>query len=95
MTENPEPQPPAGGWPVTEPVDLDAMNRALDEQQAEREHGENYVRERGDLAWEELVLDNIRIDLERQSGAAHKCSRAHWWIAGVISQLDAVLRGNE
>lgn len=90
MTENPRPPHP-GEWP-TDPVDLDALAQAHAERQAEYEHGEEYARLRAAIAWNELVLDNIRIDLERQPNAACKRNRARWWIRGVLAQLDTALK---
>lgn len=92
MSENQHPPRRPGEYPVSEPVDLDALVRAIAEQQAEQEHGEQYADYQAALAWNQLVLDNIRIDLERQPSAACKHSRARWWITGVINQLDAVLK---
>lgn len=93
MTENPRPQCP-GEWP-TDRVDLDAVRQAHAERQAEHEHGEEYAHLRAAIAWNELVLDNIRIDLERQPNAACKRSRARWWIRGVLAQLDTALKEGE
>lgn len=91
MTEDQHPPRRPGEHPVTEPVDLDAIERAA-EQQAEREHGEQYAELQAARAWNQLVLDNIRIDLARQPNATCKRSRARWWITGVLNQLAAVLK---
>lgn len=92
MTENQQPPRRPGEHPVTNPVDLDAIVRAADEQQAEQEFGEQYADYQAARAWNQLVLDNIRIDLDRQPSAACKRSRARWWINGVLNQLHAVLK---
>lgn len=91
MTENQQPRRP-GEHPVAHPVDLDAIERAHAEQQAEREHGERYAELQAARAWNQLVLDNIRIDLTRQPNATSKHSRARWWIRGVLAQLDTALK---
>lgn len=91
MTENQQPRRP-GQHPVTEPVDLDAIERAHADRQAEQEHGKEYAHLRAAVAWNELVLDNIRIDLERQPSAGSKRARARWWIRGVLAQLDTALK---
>lgn len=91
MTENQQPRRP-GEHPVTDPVDLDAIERAHAEQQAEREHGEQYMRLQEEHALRELVLDNIRIDLERQPNAHCKRARTRWWIRGVLAQLTKALK---
>lgn len=78
MTENQQP-PPSGDWPVEHPVDLDAIERAIADDQAEQEYGERYARTQGDHAWNELVLDNIRLDLERQPNTATiRAAEARW-----------------
>ncbi|MEU8756258.1 hypothetical protein AB0C88_37800 [Streptomyces chartreusis] len=87
MTENQQPRP-TGDWPVANPVDLDAIEQAA----AEREHGEQYARLQAAVAWNELVLDNIRIDLAKQPTPTCARNRARWWIRGVLAQLDAVLK---
>lgn len=80
MTENQQPRP--GTWP-TEPVDLDADTA---ERQAEQEHGAQYTRLQAERAWNQLVLDNIRIHLDRQpSPAAVQAAATHWKTA--ITQL--------
>lgn len=95
MTENPQPPHRPGEYPVSDPVDLDAIVHAHAERQAEQESGDEYARRRAAVAWNELVLDNIRIDLERQPSEACKRTRARWWIRGVLAQLDTVLKGHE
>lgn len=92
MTEDQRPPRRPGEHPVTHPVDLDATERAIAEEQAEQEHGDEYARLRAAVAWNELVLDNIRLDLERQPTAASKRTRARWWIRGVLAQLDTALK---
>jgi hypothetical protein len=87
VIENQQPRP-TGDWPVANPVDLDAIAQAA----AEREHGEQYARRQAAIAWNELVLDNIRIDLAKQPTATCARNRARWWIRGVLAQLDAVLK---
>lgn len=91
MTEN---QPPrrTGEWPTEKHVNHDALREALAEQQAEHEHGEQYARLQAVVAWNELVLDNIRIDLANQPTPNCARNRARWWIRGVIAQLEAVLK---
>ncbi|MGA6223506.1 hypothetical protein ACPESV_24610 [Streptomyces umbrinus] len=61
MTENPQPARRPGGWPVTHPVDLDAIGQATAEQQAEHEYGEQYARYWAAVAWNELVFDITRL----------------------------------
>lgn len=92
MTENQQPRRRPGEHPVTHPVDLDAIERAHAERQAEQEHGEQYAQLQAAAAWNELVLDNIRIDLDRQPSAKCKRTRARWWIRGVLAQLDTALK---
>jgi hypothetical protein len=84
VTENQHPQRP-GTWPVREPVDLDTLTPAPTAQ-AEREHGEQYARYQADRAWNELVLDNIRLDLERQPSPATVQAAATRW-KNAITQL--------
>jgi hypothetical protein len=91
VTENQQPRRP-GEHPVAEPVDLDAVRQAHAERQAEQEHGEEYARLQAAIAWTELVLDNIRLDLAKQPNATCARNRARWWIRGVLAQLDAVLK---
>lgn len=90
MSENQQPRRP-GQWP-TEPVNPDALTQDHAEQQAEREHGERYMRLQGEHALRELVLDNIRHDLDRQPTARCKRERARWWIRGVLAQLTKALK---
>lgn len=92
MTENQQPPRRPGEWPTTELVDHDALRAALAERQAEQEHGEQYARLQAAIAWNELVLDNIRLDLAKQPSATCKRNRARWWIRGVLTQLEAVLK---
>lgn len=94
MTEN-QPHRRPGEHPVPHPVDLDAIARAHAEQHAEHEHGEQYAALQGAIAWNELVLDNIRIDLAKQPSPACKRNRARWWIRGVLAQLDTVLKESD
>ncbi|MEU6490363.1 hypothetical protein ABZ890_08215 [Streptomyces sp. NPDC046984] len=47
-----------GEWPVTNPVDLDAVH--------ERTADELYVQRASERALHEMVLDSIRYDLEQQ-----------------------------
>jgi hypothetical protein len=91
VTENQQPEHRPGAWPTGEPVDLDAL-RAAHAEQAEHEHGEQYADLQAAIAWNELVLDNIRIDLTKQPSDACKRTRARWWIRGVLAQLDAALK---
>lgn len=91
MTENQPPHRP-GEWPTTKPVDHDALREALTERQAEHAHGEHYASLQAAIAWNELVLDNIRIDLAKQPTANCARNRARWWIRGVLTQLEAVLK---
>lgn len=91
MPEN-QPHRRPGEHPVDEPVDLDALLRDHAERQAEQEHGEQYAALQAAIAWFELVLDNIRIDLAQQPSPACKRARARWWIRGVLAQLDTVLK---
>lgn len=78
MTENQQPPRP-GKWPADDPVDLDAITQAAAEQQAEQEHGEQYAQYWGDRAWNELVLENIRLHLERQpSTTAIRNAERRW-----------------
>ncbi|KAB2976004.1 hypothetical protein F8R89_30830 [Streptomyces sp. SS1-1] len=91
MTENQQPPQRTGAWP-TEPVDLDAVQATTAERQAEQEHGEQHARLYAAIAWNELVLDNIRIDLANQPNAKCARNRARWWIRGVLAQLDTVLK---
>lgn len=91
MTENQQPERRPGEWP-TEPVDLDALRNALTEERAEHEHGEQYAALQAAIAWNELVLDNIRLDLAKQPSPTCTRNRARWWIRGVLAQLDAVLK---
>lgn len=95
MTENPPPKP-SGDWPVAHPVDLDAIGQDTDGQ-AEQEHGEQYARYWGDRAWNELVLDNIRIDLERQPSAATIHAAATRWKNAITNLADELIntRRNE
>jgi len=88
VTENQQPPRRTGEWPTAEPVDLDALRAAL----AEHKHGEQYARIQAAIAWNELVLDNIRIDLANQPTTSSARTRARWWIRGVLAQLDAVLK---
>jgi hypothetical protein len=63
VTETPHPPRRTGEWPVTHPVELDAIERqAAAEQQAEQEHGERYARYWRAVAWNELVFDNTQIN---------------------------------
>jgi hypothetical protein len=91
VTDNQQPRRP-GEHPVSNPVDLDAIERTHAEQQAEQEHGEQYARLQAAVAWNELVLDNIRIDLAKQPSPKCTRERARWWIRGVLAQLDTVLK---
>lgn len=91
MTGNQQPRRP-GEHPVPHPVDLDAIAQAHAEQQAEQEHGEQYARLQAAAAWNELVLDNIRLDLAKQPSTTCKRARARWWIRGVLAQLETVLK---
>lgn len=88
MDENQQPPRRPGAWPTGNPVDPDATDRDA----TEREYGERYAELQAARAWNELVLDNIRIDLARQPNAACKRRRARWWITGVLNQLAAVLK---
>lgn len=92
MTENQQPEHRPGEWPTTEPVTPDAHRNALTDEQAEHEHGEQYARLQAAIAWNELVLNNIRIDLAKQPNNTCARHRARWWIRGVLAQLDAVLK---
>ncbi|MCM8552649.1 hypothetical protein [Streptomyces sp. STCH 565 A] len=83
MTENQHPQRP-GAWPVREPVDLDTLTPA----QAEHEHGEQYARYQADRAWNQLVLDNIRLDLERQPSPATVRAAATRWKTAITQLAD-------
>jgi hypothetical protein len=91
VTENQQPPRRTGAWP-TEPVDLDALLASAADRRAEQEHGEQYARLQAAIAWNELVLDNIRIDLANQPNANCARNRARWWIRGVLAQLETVLK---
>lgn len=95
MTENPPPKP-IGDWPVTHPVDLDAIGQDTDGQ-PDQEHGEQYTRYWGDRAWNELVLDNIRIDLERHPSPATVRAAATRWKDAITNLADELIntRRNE
>lgn len=62
MTENQQSARQIGGWPAQHPVDLDAIERATAERQAEQEYGERYARYWAAVAWNELVFDITRLD---------------------------------
>jgi hypothetical protein len=95
VTENQQPPRRPGEYPVAHPVDLDAIARDHAERRAEHEHGEQHARLQAVIAWNELVLNNIRLDLAKQPNSTCARSRARWWIRGVLAQLDAVLKESE
>lgn len=93
MTENQHPRP--GAWP-TEPVDIDALNPATAERKAEQEHGAQYARLQAEHAWNQLVLDNIRLHLNQQPSPAAIRAAATTW-KNAITQLadELITRRNE
>lgn len=97
MTENQHPPKPSGDWPVTHPVDLDATDQATTDEQAEQERGMQYARYWGDRAWNELVLDNIRLDLERHPNPATIRAAADRWKNAITNLADELIntRRNE
>lgn len=62
MTENQQTPRRIGGWPIEHPVDLDALNRAHAEQQAEHEYGQRYAHFWAAVAWNELVFNITRLN---------------------------------
>lgn len=95
MTENQPPLRP-GTWPIENPVNLDALDHTAD-QQAEHEHGEQHARYWADRAWNELVLDNIRLDLNRQPSPATIRAAATRWKNAITQLADELIntRRNE
>lgn len=90
MTENQQPSRP-GAWPIPDPVDLDAIAPATAERQAEQEHGEQYARLQADRAWTQLVLDNIRLDLERHPSTATIRAAEHRWKNAITQLADELI----
>jgi len=91
VTENQQPPRRPGEWPADTHVDLDVIEQAITEQQAEQEHGEQYARRQGERAWNELVLDNIRIDLERQPSPATIRAAANRWKNAITHLADELI----
>lgn len=96
MTENQQPPHP-GTWPTEHPVDLDALDQALTERQAEQDHGDQYARYWADRAWTQLVLDNIRLDLHRQPSTTTIRAAEHRWKNAITQLADELIntRRNE
>lgn len=95
MTENPRPQRP-GEWPGDR-VDLAAAEQAIAEDQAEQEHGEQYMRLAQEHARHELVLDSIRFDLQQQPNAACLRAAERRWKNAITNLADELIntRRNE
>jgi hypothetical protein len=97
VTENQQPPHRPGEWPAPEHVELDAIEQAIADDQAEQEHGEQYARSRGDHAWNELVLDNIRLDLNRHPDPATIQAAATRWKNAITNLAEELIntRRNE
>lgn len=81
MTNNP--QPPTGHWPVTEPVDLDALEQA--------DQGELYVQRAAERALHEMVLGSIRHHLNQQPSPSAIRAAATRWKSDITNLADELI----
>ncbi|MGW6142142.1 hypothetical protein [Streptomyces sp. NPDC055140] len=76
-----------GQWPVTEPVDLDAI-----EHQHADDQGELYMKRAAEKALHEMALDSIRHDLEQQPSPLTVVTAARNWCTRITAAAEEIAR---
>lgn len=76
-----------GSWPVREPVDLDAVEHQLADEQ-----GELYVKRASEKALHEMVLVSIQHDLDQQPTSGSVQAKARVWCAQILAMAEDVAK---